>query len=85
MPHSSIQPLGFDGALIATLIPSWVPRLIARQIGNRAYGFFLQTEDGSHTDNRVVAPLLTDIAGISHPTMDYDERRLTPALKSTIV
>jgi len=52
-PHSSVQPLGFDGELIATLIPKFVPRFLARIIGQRAYGFFLQTEDGSHADNRV--------------------------------
>ena len=48
LPHSSIQPLGFDGELIGTLIPGLVPRLLARELGERAYGFFLQTEDGSH-------------------------------------
>jgi choline dehydrogenase-like flavoprotein len=54
MPHSSVQPLGFDGQLISTLMPRLVPGVIAQQIGARAYGFFLQTEDGSHPDNRVV-------------------------------
>jgi len=52
-PHSSVQPLGFDGELIATLIPKFVPRFLARIVGQRAYGFFLQTEDGSHAGNRV--------------------------------
>jgi choline dehydrogenase-like flavoprotein len=52
-PHSTVQPLGFDGELIATLVPRIVPRFLARIIGQRAYGFFLQTEDGSHSDNRV--------------------------------
>ena len=52
-PHSSIQPLGFDGELIANLMPAFIPRALARQLGARAYGFFLQTEDGSHPDNRV--------------------------------
>ena len=54
-PHSSVQPLGFDGELIGTLVPKLVPRFMAREIGRRAYGFFLQTEDGSHPDNRVLA------------------------------
>jgi len=53
-PHSSVQALGFDAELIGTLIPSVVPRTIARYMADRAYGFFLQTEDGSHPDNRVV-------------------------------
>lgn len=71
-PHSSVQPLGFDGELIATLVPKWVPRFLARAIGARAYGFFLQTEDGSHPDNRVV-----EIPGTPPiRVMDYDAARL---------
>jgi choline dehydrogenase-like flavoprotein len=71
LPHSSVQPLGFDGELIATLVPRLAPRFVARQIGHRAYGFFLQTEDGSHPDNRVLAGAL--------PTLDYDAARLGSA------
>jgi choline dehydrogenase-like flavoprotein len=71
LPHSSIQPLGFEGELIATLVPKLAPRFLAREIGHRAYGFFLQTEDGSHSDNRVVAGPV--------PTLDYDATRLGPA------
>ncbi|HKQ12494.1 MAG TPA: GMC family oxidoreductase [Steroidobacteraceae bacterium] len=73
LPHSSIQPLGFDGELIATLVPKVAPRIIARLIGQRAYGFFLQTEDGSHADNRVSAGAV--------PTLDYDATRLAPAVQ----
>lgn len=71
LPHSSVQPLGFDGELIATLVPKLAPRFLARQVALRAYGFFLQTEDGSHPGNRVIAG--------SQPTMDYDAARLAPA------
>lgn len=71
LPHSSVQPLGFDGELIGTLVPKLAPRFLARQIGHRAYGFFLQTEDGSHLDNRVSAGVV--------PTLDYDSARLAPA------
>jgi len=74
LSHSSIQPLGFDGELIATLIPTWVPRFIANQIGKRAYGFFLHTEDGAHRDNRVIA------STNSLPTLDYDATRTPMAL-----
>ena len=75
-PHCSVQPLGFDSELLATLIPSFVPRTLASAIGERAYGFFLQTEDGSHTGNRIVdAP---QPGGL--PTFDYDESR-TPAAR----
>jgi choline dehydrogenase-like flavoprotein len=75
LPHSSVQPLGFDGELIAGLIPRLVPRPIARLLGAHAYGFFLQTEDGSHPDNRV------EWAGErGAPLLDYDARRVAPAL-----
>ncbi len=73
--HSSVQPLGFDDELIATLIPGFVPRGLRRQIGRRAYGFFLQTEDGSDPRNRVIA----GTGGASLPVLDYDESRLPAA------
>ena len=71
-----MQPLGFDGELIGTLIPHFVPRPLARQIGERAYGFFLQTEDGSHADNRVIAAANAS----ERPVLDYDATRTQPAL-----
>jgi choline dehydrogenase-like flavoprotein len=71
-PHSSVQPLGFDGELISTLVPKWLPRFLARAIGARAYGFFLQTEDGSHPDNRVLELPGTPPIRV----MDYDAARL---------
>lgn len=70
-PHSSVQPLGFDGELLAALVPSFVPASLRRLIGSRAYGFFLQTEDGSNPANRVAD-------GVS-PVMDYDPGRVAPA------
>jgi choline dehydrogenase-like flavoprotein len=73
LPHSSVQPLGFDGELMSTLIPRFVPRFLARQVGARAYGFFLQTEDGSHPANRVVG------ADSAPPTLDYDGARCQAA------
>jgi choline dehydrogenase-like flavoprotein len=83
--HSTVQPLGFDGELIATLVPKVVPRFLAHIIGQRAYGFFLQTEDGSHADNRVseraaATPTATATANTRSPLriMDYDVAR-TPA------
>jgi len=79
-PHSSVQPLGFDGELISTLIPKFIPQRLRVQIGRRAYGFFLQTEDGSSAANRVFdaepsgeAPTL--------PVLDYDETRLPAAAR----
>jgi choline dehydrogenase-like flavoprotein len=77
LPHSSIQPLGFDGELIGTLIPGIVPRPLARELGQRAYGFFLQTEDGSHRANRVIdGGRRRDDVSI----LDYDAERSAPAL-----
>lgn len=76
LPHSSVQPLGWmDGELLAPELPSLVPGWLANMIGRRVYGFFLQTEDGSHLDNRVVAAG----AGSSLPLIDYDAARLPPA------
>jgi choline dehydrogenase-like flavoprotein len=74
-PHSSVQALGFDGELIGNLIPKLVPRPVARLIGGRAYGFFLQTEDGSSAANRVC-----DAAdGAAAPVMDYEDTRVEAA------
>jgi choline dehydrogenase-like flavoprotein len=76
-PHSSVQPLGFDAELIATLMPKALPRAVARQLACRSYGFFLQTEDASLSANRVHE---LDADGITQRVMDYDERRDTAAL-----
>ncbi len=73
VPHSSVQPLGFDGELIGALMPGIVPRRLATALGQYAYGFFLQTEDGSDAANRI-------IAGGGLPQMDYDPRRLRPGV-----
>lgn len=75
LPHSSIQPLGFDGELLSTLIPGFVPRWFARTLGHRAYGFFLQTEDGSDPANRVIAKT----NGAEYPQLDYDPARMPAA------
>jgi len=80
LPHSSVQPLGFDGELISTLIPRWVPGPVARFVGGRSYGFFLQTEDGSDRDNRVIGAGAHEAASASRPTLDFDETRMRPAL-----
>ena len=75
-PHSSVQPLGAtDGEIVATELPAFAPRWVANLIGDRAYGFFLQTEDGSHPDNRVSATA----NGAGHPRLDYDRNRIAPA------
>jgi choline dehydrogenase-like flavoprotein len=75
--HSSVQPLGFDSELIATLVPKAVPEYLRRQVGRRAYGFFLQTEDGSDPRNRVI----NAVNGVDHPVLDYDENRTPSAAR----
>jgi choline dehydrogenase-like flavoprotein len=71
-----VQPLGWmDGTLLAPELPSLVPGWLANMIGKRVYGFFLQTEDGSHPDNRVIAA-----NGHALPTLDYDAERIPAAL-----
>ena len=76
-PHSSVQPLGFDGELIGTLVPKFVPGPLRKAIGRRAYGFFLQTEDGSDVRNRVIE----DASGSMPPVLDYDVARLPAAVR----
>src|SRR5215469_3920849 len=76
-PHSSVQPLGFDHELIATLMPRALPLPVRRLISRRAYGFFLQTEDGSDPRNRVQDECVSG----SLPILDYDEQRLLPAAR----
>jgi choline dehydrogenase-like flavoprotein len=74
-PHSSVQPLGAtDGEIVATEMPAITPRWFANLVGSRAYGFFLQTEDGSHPDNRV-----TDDDDSGKPRLDYRQERIAPA------
>jgi choline dehydrogenase-like flavoprotein len=75
--HSTAQPLGFDHELIATLMPRALPLTLRRLISRRAYGFFLQTEDGSDPRNRVQDE---SVSG-SLPILDYDEQRLLPAAR----
>lgn len=77
-PHSTVQPLGFDGELISTLIPRLVPRKLARALAERAYGFFLQTEDGSDARNRVFAG---DESTGKLPVLDYNPGRHNTTLR----
>lgn len=73
-PHSSVQPLGgwIDREIVRSMIPRFVPRFVAEFFVRRVYGFFLQTEDGSHPDNRVSAAAAGEVA----PRLDYRIGRL---------
>ena len=76
-PHSSVQALGGSLAdeIVETQFPKFVPSGIARFFGERAYGFFATTEDGSHPDNRVLAKA----DGTVFPQLDYLPQRLPEA------
>jgi choline dehydrogenase-like flavoprotein len=73
-PHSSVQTLG--GGLAADILRSRLPRGIVQWLATpaarRVYGLFLQTEDDSHPDNRVVAG--------KPPRLDYDPARVPQAI-----
>jgi len=79
-PHSSIQPLGFGGDVIGSLLPRFVRRGTAQFFGRRAYGFFLQTEDGSDEANRVIAEVSAGDGSQPYPKLDYDPARLPQAV-----
>ena len=86
-PHSSVQPLGFDGALIETLMPRFLPRVLRRALAMRAYGFFLQTEDGSDADNRVQegTPPILDYQAIRCPRAALEHRRFIRAFQGALL
>jgi choline dehydrogenase-like flavoprotein len=76
-PHSTLQTLGGSLArdIILTQAPVLMPAAFVRPFAGRALGLFLQTEDGSHRDNRVAQ------AGgwPPRPQIDHDLRRIPEA------
>lgn len=76
-PHSSVQPLGFGRDALSELMPPLMPRMLAGLLGAHAYGFFLQTEDGSDADNQV-----RQADGDGLPTLDYDPQRNAAAFSA---
>jgi hypothetical protein len=74
-PHSTVQTVGGSLArqIVLTQAPAFVPSALIEPFAQRAVGLFLQTEDGSHPDQRVVA-----VAG-SPPRIDNDPARLPNA------
>jgi len=72
-PHSTVQCLGWlDGEILATQLPALVPGFVAHAMGERAYGFFITTEDGSSAGNRVVSGARTG----QPPMLDYSLERI---------
>ncbi|HQR52919.1 MAG TPA: GMC family oxidoreductase, partial [Burkholderiales bacterium] len=61
--------------IVRTQVPGFVPPAVAGFVARRAYGLFLQTEDGSHADNRILARA----NGSGLPQIDYDPERLPEA------
>ncbi len=88
-PHSSVQAIGGNLAeeIVRAQVPGFVPHWLSGLAARRAYGLFLQTEDGSHADNRIVAKA----SGSGLPQIDYDAARLPEAameheqLRTTLV
>ncbi len=76
-PHSSVQAIGGNLAeeIVRSQVPGFVPRWASGLVARRAYGLFLQTEDGSHPDNRILAKA----NGSGLPQIDYDPDRLPEA------
>jgi len=74
LPHSTVQTLGGNLAeeIVRAQFPRAVPGLLAGLAAGRAYGLFLQTEDGSHPDNRILA----NANGSGRPQLDYDPARV---------
>jgi len=72
--HSSVQPLGFSADALSALFPAWMPRRLASWLSQFTYGFFLQTEDGSHPGNKI------SVSTYPHhntlPKLDYDPQRI---------
>ncbi len=77
LPHSTVQTLGgnLTEEIIRSQVPRVVPAWLSQPVACRAYGLFLQTEDGSHPDNRILA----GSAATDRPQIDYEPARLAPA------
>jgi choline dehydrogenase-like flavoprotein len=76
-PHSTLQTLGGSLArqILLTQAPAFVPSALVEPFARRAVGLFLQTEDGSHPDQRVVAAT----GSTPRPQIDHDPARLPAA------
>ncbi len=59
--------------VVASLVPKGFPRPLARLVGHHAYGFFLQSEDASHPDNRIFE---RETATGTERVFDYDRARI---------
>jgi choline dehydrogenase-like flavoprotein len=76
--HSRVEPVGLNGNSISGLLPKILPRPVRNWVGARGYLFLVQTEDGSHRDNRVIAE---SAQSQNKPVFDYDENRLPLSIK----
>jgi len=76
-PHSTVQTLGGNLAveILRTQAPAFMPQALVDPFARRAVGLFLQTEDGSHPDNRIHA----STSSPPRPRIDHDPARLPMA------
>jgi len=90
-PHSTVQTLGGSLArqIVLTQAPAFAPRALVEPFAQRAVGLFLQTEDGSHPDQRVVAmadgPARIDNDPSRLPGAHAEHRALTRTLRGQLV
>jgi choline dehydrogenase-like flavoprotein len=90
-PHSTVQTLGGSLArqIVLTQAPPFAPRALVEPFAQRAVGLFLQTEDGSHPEQRVVAtasgPARIDNDPARLPSAHAEHRALTRALRAQLV
>jgi choline dehydrogenase-like flavoprotein len=90
-PHSTVQTLGGSLAreIVLTQAPAFSPRALVEPFAKRAVGLFLQTEDGSHPEQRVVAvaggPARIDNDPARLPNAYTEHRALTRALRNQLM
>jgi choline dehydrogenase-like flavoprotein len=90
-PHSTVQTLGgsLTRQIVLTQAPAFAPRAFVEPFAQRAVGLFLQTEDGSHPDQRVVAmaggPARIDNDPARLPSAHAEHRALTRAVRAQLV
>jgi choline dehydrogenase-like flavoprotein len=90
-PHSTVQTLGGSLArqIVLTQAPGFAPRALVEPFAQRAIGLFLQTEDGSHPEQRVAAtasgPARIDNDPARLPSAHAEHRALTRALRAQLV
>ena len=91
-PHGGVQPLGgwVDRETVRSLIGAFAPDRVVDFFAKRSYGFFLQTEDGSHPDNRVTVgsdggPPMLDYTTDRMPKLAAEHRDMVLSFMAALV